>query len=120
MSPSTRVARLALAGSLPALLGACTRHYTLREFDAIARTAPARTIVLEPRFSLYSPYDVIATREYVPLIAAQQAEVFALFGVTEETPLPILLQPNEGLGMDVTIEGDQLRLNGISMEPHGG
>lgn len=119
MPRCARLKGLVLAASLAAL-GACTREYTLREFDAIARTAPVRTIVLEQRFSLYSPYDLLGTREYVPLITAQQAEVFALFGVAAETPLPILLQTNEGLGADFTLEGDRMSINSISMQPHGG
>lgn len=101
-------------------LTACTRHYSLREFDALARTSQARTIVLEETFSLYSPFELPLTLEYVPIVAAQQTEVFALFGVESAAPIPVKLRANAGMGLDFRIEGDQFILNGISMEPHGG
>jgi hypothetical protein len=71
---SARCSRLAtaLAAALGFLgLAACRTHDSLPEFDALARTSTAHTIVFEDGFSLYSPYDPIPTRQFLPLIEQQ-------------------------------------------------
>ena len=115
-------ARLTLAGSLPALaaLGACTRRYTLPEFDALARTTSARTILLEERVSLYSPYDWARTRSYLEVIEKERAAVFELFGVESEEPTVVWLRVDPKLGVQVAVEGELLRIESVSMETHDG
>jgi hypothetical protein len=103
-----------------ALLPACKPHYSLPEFDALARTAPVRTIVLEEGFSLYSPYDVQATREYVTLVATQKAEVFGLLEVESAEPLVVHLSETEELGASFSVVGDRLQLERLSSDPHDG
>ncbi len=118
MKPYHAHALAALAAS--AVLPACTANPSLPEFDSLARTAGARTIVLEEGFSLYSPYDVITTREYVPLIAQQRAEVFALLGVESPSPIVVHLREDEGIGADLSVMGDEVRVGGLSMAPDDG
>ncbi len=118
MKPAGLVRRLAPA--LSALLAACAASWTLEEFDALARTHSARTIVLAEDLSLYSPYDPQRTHEYVELFRAQRAEVFALLEVEGAAPTLVELEPNEGLGASVTVEGNGIRVHGLSTEPHGG
>jgi len=101
-------------------LAACTAPDALVRFDELARTGPARTIVLEQDFSLYSPYDLHATREYVSLIAAQKAEVFALLGVESPAPIVVHLRETEGIGTSITVIGNQMRVDELTMEPHDG
>ncbi len=118
MKPAARVRRLAPA--LSTLLAACAASWTLEEFDALARTSGARTIVLEEDLSLYSPYDPLRTREYVELFRAQRAEVFALLGVEGAAPTLVQLEPSQGLGASVTVEGNDIHVHELSTEPHGG
>jgi len=93
-------------------LTACTTHYTLPEFDALARTFWAKTIYLGEKASVYSPYDLVPTIEFANLLEEERAEVFALFGVESETPVLVYLSPNDGLGLDAEVIGDQVHVTG--------
>jgi hypothetical protein len=109
-----------LSALVPVLLSSCKTHYSLRAFDDLARTAGARTIVLQEKLSLYSPDEPFLAQEYLALIEKQRTEVFGLLGVDNESPILVQLHPNEGVGLDATIEGNSLRLNRLLMEPDGG
>jgi hypothetical protein len=98
----------------------CTLQYSLGELDALARTFPARTIVLEHGFSLYSPYDVNTTPPYVDMIEEEKAQVFLLFGVQSPTPLAVHLREDEALGVDLSVQGNQVHFEGLSRSPHDG
>ena len=89
---------LALFPLASALLPACAAHYSLTEFDAVARRGAARTIVLEEGLSLYSPYDAPRTRLFLLVVQQERDEVFALFGVTRARPLVVELHLDESLG----------------------
>lgn len=103
-----------LAPVLPLVLAACRTTLTLVEFDDLARTNAARTIVLEPDISLYSPYDLVRTRAYLEVLRAQRDEVFALFGVARERPLVVQLRPNPSLGVELSLQDGGVRVDGFS------
>lgn len=107
---------LALAAGL---LSACAGASSMERIDALARSTSARTILLEADISLYSPYDTGPTREYLLGLRQQRDEVFALFGVTDGPPILVWLRPNAGLSVDLSVEGDMVRLNGIDRRPQG-
>lgn len=113
-SPGSGVSPRWLATVLPLALAACATTFSLEEFDALARTSGARTIVLTEDLSLYSPYDPLRTRAFLELIRAQRAEVFALFGVAKERPLVVQLHPNPGLGVELSVQGDRITVESVS------
>ena len=105
---------------VPLLLSSCTAHYSLRAFDHLARTSGARTIVLQEKLSIYCPEEPFYAQEYLALIEKQRQEVFGLFEVDNEAPIVVQLHPNEGMGMDATVEGNTIRVNRLRMSPDGG
>lgn len=103
-----------LAPLVSVLVGSCATGPSMNELDARVRESGAKTIVLGERLSLYSPYDLIRTRQYLELIEKQREEVFALFGVENERPLVVQLHPNESLGVQFSVEGDRIGVKSIS------
>jgi hypothetical protein len=98
-------------------LAACVASLTVPELDALARQVEARTIVLESDVSIYSPYDLVSTREYLELVRAERDEVFALLDVPLGEPIVVWLRPDDGVTTDFTIVGDSVRVNSISISP---
>jgi hypothetical protein len=118
-APRNAAAFAALAGTCAALAG-CLVSYDLPEFDELARTSHYRTILLEEDYSLYSPFDGIATRDYAQLVVRHRAELLELFGIESAPPTLVELRPTEGIGVDVEAEGNGLRILAASTEPHDG
>jgi len=111
--------RPALAALGLAALASCTIRYSLREFDDLARSGGAKTILLDHDLSIYSPYDLATTREYQTLIEEQRDDVFSLFDVGDDVPVIVHLRPNEGMEVDAEIAGDDVRTKGFRVAPQG-
>lgn len=109
------VAALASCGSL-----------SLSEFDVTARTAEARTVVYEPEFSLYSPFDVFETRDWLKLVdvelpaVARALELDLVEQRRRAGPVIVYLKPIPGMRPKIVQEGDTITLNPIGSHPlHG-
>src|SRR6185503_16411208 len=103
-----------------ALGAACASPGSIGRVDQLARATGARTVLLEEHFSLYSPYDLLRTREYVELVETQRAAVFELFGVQSEEPLVLWLRLDERMGVHASITDDRMRIESVSLETHDG
>jgi hypothetical protein len=125
LGPRSR-ARAPRVGACLALLCACSGP-SYEEFDRLARTTAARTIVYERDFSLYSPFDLDQTRSWLELVEQELTEVAALLEADpaeqreREGPLIVLLQAIEGLGVQVSVvEQDRIRISLPEQHPlHG-
>jgi hypothetical protein len=98
-------------------LAACASALSLPELDALARQVEARTIVLEEDVSIYSPYDLATTREYLDLVRAERDLVFALLDVPAGEPIVVWLRPDDGVKADFSVGGGGMRVNSISISP---
>lgn len=106
-----------------ALLGlcvACATDTSLRELDLLARSTGARTVLLEQDLSLYSPFDPSATRAHLDQIRVQRDLVFGLLGLERGAPLCVWLRPDQGLQLELSVEGDRLHLDGLRDRPREG
>jgi hypothetical protein len=98
-------------------LAACASALSLPELDALARQVEARTIVLEEDVSIYSPYDLAATREYLDLVRAERDLVFALLDVPPGEPIVVWLRPDDGVKAEVSMVGDGMLVDSVSISP---
>ncbi len=78
---------------LVALLPACRNLVTIPELDEGLRREHTQTVILAPRYSLYSPYDVDATAEFVEIVDRELPRVFDLFELEDDEPVFIWMQP---------------------------
>jgi len=101
------------------LLGACSA-LSLPEFDHLARTTGARTILLEQGLSLYSPFDARNTRQYLDLLVAQRDEVFSMFELEHGPVLVVRLRPDESMSLGVEAQGQTLSVQELDLEPDDG
>ncbi len=90
---------------------------SLRDFDGTARTAKARTILYESEFSLYSPFDVVETRDWLTLVDTELPAVALLLEVDlaeqreREGPVIVYLEPIQGIRPKITQAGDTITVN---------
>lgn len=105
------------AGVLALACAACASSLELQDLDRLARATEARTVLLEEDLSLYSPYDLVGTRGHLEQIRAQRAEVFELFGLEPGAPLLVWLRPDPGMRLEMSVEGNELRIEGLHFEP---
>jgi hypothetical protein len=121
--------RARLAGALALLLTACraapASFEDLREvlnagLDAM-RAAGVRSVALEERFLLYSPYEPARTQRYVGAANGALDDLEQGLGVPFGPPVIVVLVPRPVEGAEVTVEGDQLRFEGAPERPsdHG-
>jgi len=96
------------------------QRWSYEQFDRLGRTSQARTIVLEPDFSLYSPYDAVLTRPYVELVREQDRLLGALFQVQPPKPWVVVLIASEDLGVRFDVTGDQLTLGDVRRRTRSG
>jgi len=103
-----------------ALAAGCGTTIPLREVDRLNRSIGSRTIVLEPGYSLYSPFSMVATLDYRNVLDHEFAMVLGLFELELRDPVPVLLQPIEGLRPRILIERDVFHVDAVSEHPlHG-
>jgi hypothetical protein len=96
--------------------------YSFKEVEALHATLPARTIVHESDFSLWSPFGILPTKEWVALIDSEKRAVDGAFGpsASHEERLQVLLKEVPGLGPRWTIENDAVSFESESGHPlHG-
>jgi hypothetical protein len=92
-------------------------HFELARIDELSRSTGARTVLLEEDLSLYSPYELVPTREHLAQIRAQRDAVFGLFDLEQGEPLLVWLRPDEGIKASFSVEGDSLRFEGFARDP---
>jgi hypothetical protein len=115
-----RLGPSSLALVLAAGLAGCGTTLSLRELDRLNRSTDALTIVLDPAFSLYSPFSAVATLDYRGLASSEVALVTGLFALEPTEPIPIFLQAVEGIRPRVSMDGGVFRVDSVAEHPlHG-
>ncbi len=71
----------------------CTRIVTVPELDLLTRSLEARTVVLDPGLSLYSPLAPEATLELRTVLAAEHEAVVDLLATEPGKPVLVFLMP---------------------------
>lgn len=106
-----------------ALVAGCTVTRTVPDVDALVRQSGARTVLIEDTLSLWSPYEVPRTREFLEEIRTRRDEVFGLFELDAGAPLIVRLRVNPGFAVEATAEsgaeGDRMRIQRVSFQPEG-
>lgn len=110
---------LAIASVLVALT-ACASSLPLEQLDSLSRTMKARTIVYEPDFSIYSPFDTINTHPYVDVLRDQDRSLRAFFNAKPKLPWIVVLIPSEELGVRATADGNTLRISDVRLRRRSG
>lgn len=88
------------------LLGSCARTISVLRLDDLNRTTAARTVVLAPEYSLYSPFELGRTQRFVELVDQELAAVTTLFEYDPPEPVVIWLEAVDGLAPLVTTSAD--------------
>ncbi len=103
-----------------AALGSCRSQASLGQLDPIGRPTEARTVLHEDGITLYSPYELEPTRDFFALIQAERDAVFGLFHAQKNPPVLVVLELDEGMGIELTGQAAERRVQGISLAPEGG
>jgi hypothetical protein len=114
---SIGVARCFAALALGLGTGACRSAIGLRDVDRMNRSVKARTVMLEPHLSLYSPYRVIPTRDFLELVVEEEARVAAWFELERIEDLVVWLEPTPGLRPEIVIDGNSARVEPARTPP---
>ncbi|MEW6741228.1 MAG: hypothetical protein AB1486_00590 [Planctomycetota bacterium] len=90
---ATAVIPLGLGCLVPllTLLDGCTIAVSFPEFDRLNRSVGIRTLVVEPEFSLYSPYPTDTTGAFARVVDEELSVVAATFGVVIDEPVIVRL-----------------------------
>jgi hypothetical protein len=103
-----------------ALAAGCGTTSSLRDVDRLSRSTGSRTIVLEPGYSLYSPYSMVSTLGYRNVLDHEVALILGLFELELQSPVPVFLKPVEGMRPRISIENDVFHVEAVSKHPlHG-
>src|SRR5436190_8483810 len=92
------------------LCASCVSRMDLSDLDQLERSLDARTVALERDYTLWSPFTLAQTREWVALVDEELAASRALL-CPASSPRPLLvLVPVEGLGPQFEAVGDTQQL----------
>ncbi len=108
----------ALAVGLLAL--ACQTTISLADLDRLQRSVSASTTIAKDSYTLWSPFEVITTRDWIAMIEEELPAMSSALGTELGEALLVLLTPVEGLGPGVSVEGKVLRTEAPAAHPlHG-
>lgn len=78
------------------LAGGCSASSLLiNDFDEGLRELESRTVLITDELTLYSPYDVALSQEYLDVCLEQLALAARVVGAAPEGPVPVVLTPAE-------------------------
>jgi hypothetical protein len=90
-----------------AACASCATTWSYEEFDRLSRTSQAKTIVHQPSFSLFSPYDPSTTQEWVERVETLDARLATLLGPHSRSWIVVLV-PNEEMLLEVHGPGNSV------------
>jgi hypothetical protein len=103
-----------------ALCASCVSRLDLADLDRTERSLEARTVALERDYTLWSPFTLAQTREWVALVDEELAASRALLCPSSSQRPLLVLVPVEGLAPQFEDAGDSLRLTPPTGHPlHG-
>jgi hypothetical protein len=103
-----------------ALCAGCVSRLDLTDLDRLERSLEARTVVLERDYTLWSPFSVAQTKEWVTLVDEELAASRALLGAASGQRPLVVLVPVGGLGPQFEARGETHVLTAPAGHPlHG-
>jgi hypothetical protein len=102
------------------LCSGCVGSVDVEELDSQQRSLDARTVVLEPGFTLWSPFTLAQTKEWVALVDEELTASRALFAVSSEQRTLVVLVPTAGFGPNMELVGDSHVLTAPARHPLNG